>query len=840
MSTNTASAVETVAGTIQTLLTSQSSSGWVKCTVLLPNREVIVASGTLPPIQAGCTVRLIGTWGTPGPVGRVFRCFPNSRVLSAPGEADKRPADGTTRTLLGTVEEIHHQREESGWAVFSVTDKQTKESFRVVGVAPQLTSGQLVKIHGQWTTHPVYGSQFSLSAIEPDIPASPDDVHTLLSSGLVKHIGAKRAGMLSRTFGDQLLTILNAATDEEVKPGVTKRDQAITLLATAKGIGKKHATKLVEAWQAQLDLWPILAALRKAGFGHTLAYRIYQRYGSKTLQLLVNNPYQFARDIDGVGFERADRAFRASDSYNPYFPMRLEQGLLWTLEEAEKEGHSCLPATELLAQAVKRLGVKEDPLRNQLDRLIATGTLVADGLGNGLNPFIYRRYLHDKEVEVATILRDMIAESAPPLNTNVQAIVRQAEQALNVTFTPTQHRAVTTACERRLIILTGPPGVGKSLLLLAFHMAFEEANLSVALAAPTGRAAQRMTEATGATAQTLHRLLEYNPMMRGFQRNASNPLDADVVIIDETSMMDLALLHALLVALAPGTRLIFVGDRDQLPSVSPGAVLRDLIASGRVPVIELTQIFRQSQQSHIVLNAHQIRRGQSMTLIPLDTSEQADCRFIPIATPEEAQDQLRHLFTDFLPRHGFRPHEDVQLLTPMHRGPLGSQTINPFLQQIQNPGGRPLHRWTYTRNQQQHTIEFREGDRVLQTKNNYELDIFNGDIGHIVGATEDHLLIRFAQTEVRYPKDNLTDLTLSYAMTIHKSQGSEFPVTILLVSNQHWIMLERNLLYTGLTRARRLAIIIGTKTALSQATRTVKAQNRYGLLQARLQHSPTI
>lgn len=312
------------------------------------------------------------------------------------------------------------------------------------------------------------------------------------------------------------------------------------------------------------------------------------------------------------------------------------------------------------------------------------------------------------------------------------------------------------------------------------------------------------------------------------------------MIIDETSMMDLALLHSLLVALAPGTRVIFIGDRDQLPSVSPGAVLRDLIASGRVPVVELTQIFRQSQQSLIVLNAHRIRRGQSMTLVPLDTPTAADCRFIGITEPEEARTHLHDLLTRFLPAHGFRPHQDVQLLTPMHRGPLGSQLLNPFLQSIQNPHGRPLHRWTYTRNHQTHVVEFREGDRVLQTKNNYDLEIFNGDIGHIVGDSADHLQIRFGSATVAYPKDDLTDLTLAYAMTIHKSQGSEFPVTILLVSNHHWIMLERNLLYTGLTRARRLAIIIGTPFALAHAIKTVKAQNRYGLLHHRLQCAPTI
>ena len=833
MADSAALAVETVTGTIQTLLTAQSQTGWVKCTVVLPNREVIVASGVLPSIVGGARVRLIGTWGSPTPGGRVFHCFKNSKVLpAAPAQVS---ADGTTRTLVGTVDDIQHQKEETGWSVFTIYNKQVGESYRVVGIAPQLTRGQLVKVHGQWASHPVYGSQFSLSSIEPDVPANPDDIHALLSSGLVKDIGVKRAGILARTFGDQLLGILNGATDEEIKPGVTKRDQAIATLATAKGIGEKYATKLVTAWQEQLDLWPILAALKKAGFGHTLAYRIYKQYGSKTLPLLQENPYRFARDVDGVGFERADRAFRSSEHYNPYFPMRLEQGLLWTLEQAEQQGHTCLPLPELLKDATERLAVKSDPLLTQLDQLIAQQVIVAERLPGMIHPYLFRRALHEKEVAAASILRKMITESAPPLKMDVGAIIRQAEQSLKVTFTATQRRAVDLGLQRRLSIVTGPPGVGKSLILLAFHLAFEEAGLTVALTAPTGRAAQRMSDATGTTAQTIHRLLEYNPMARGFQRNPENPLDADVVIIDETSMMDLALLYALLSALAPGTRVIFIGDRDQLPSVSPGAVLRDLIASGRVPVVELTQIFRQSQQSLIVMNAHCIRRGQPMTLIPLQTESPADCRYIQIDSPEAAQDHLRHLFTEFLPAHGFKPHEDVQLLTPMHRGPLGSQALNPFLQSIQNANGRLLHHWTYTRNQQQHRIEFRQGDRVLQTKNNYDLDIFNGDIGLITGATEDHLLIQFAQNTVSYPKDNLTDLTLSYAMTIHKSQGSEFPVTILLMSNHHHIMLERNLLYTGLTRARRLAILIGTKYAFNQAIKTVRAQNRYGLLQQRLQ-----
>lgn len=830
--------VETLTGTIQSILTTQSENGWVKCTVALPNREVVVASGTLPPVKSGSRVKLIGTWSKQTGSERTFHCFKNSKVL--PPQAAPMPADGTTRTLIGTVEEIQHHKEDTGWSVFSVYNKQTGESFRVVGIAPQLTKGQLVKVHGQWSTHAVYGSQFSLSSIEPDVPASTDDIHTLLSSGLVKDIGAKRADILARCFGDQLLSILNGATQEEIKPGLTKRDQAIATLATAKGIGEKYATKLVDAWQEQLDLWPVLAALKKAGFGHTLAYRIYKHYGNKTLTLLQQNPYRFARDVDGVGFEKADRAFQSSDQYNPYFYMRLEQGLLWTIEQSEQQGHTCMPLPELLSEAATRLKVKPEPLQVQLQKLMDSGTVVAEKLPHMPHPYIYRHTLHEKEQEAARILREMIAEPASRLETNTHDIIRQAETSLNVTFTQSQRRAVELGIQRRLAIVTGPPGVGKSLILLAFQLAFEEAGLRVALTAPTGRAAQRMSEATGATAQTIHRLLEYNPMARGFQRNESNPIEADVIVIDETSMMDLALLYSLLTAMAPGTRMVFIGDRDQLPSVSPGAVLRDLIASGRVPVVELTQIFRQSQQSVIVTNAHAIRRGQPMTLLPLDTDTNADCRFIDIESPEQAQDHLRHLFTEFLPGHGFRPDHDVQLLTPMHRGPLGSQTLNPFLQSIQNASGRPLHQWTYTKNQQQHKVEFRQGDRVLQTKNNYDLDIFNGDIGTITGGTDQHLLIQFGSQIVEYPKDNLTDLTLSYAMTIHKSQGSEFPVVILLISNQHYIMLERNLLYTGLTRARRLAIVIGTKYAISQAIKTVKAQNRYGLLQQRLQIAPTI
>lgn len=817
-------------GTITTVL-AQGDQHWLKATLTLDDGSVVTASGKMPSAGPGARVRLIGTWNGQGEQ-RSFRWYPNSTLMQA-ADATADPKDAPLRILTGKVRTVHVQQKDTDFTVFTFEDRDTKQPVRAVGCYPNIKQGQDVKLHGRWEIHKKFGHQFTFTIAEPDIPLHSKDLPTLLKSGLVKNIGEKRADALYQHFGDALLNILNTATSEEVRPGVTKADEAVKLLCAAKGIGKKFAGQLIQTWQENLDMWPTLAALKAAGFGHTLAYRIYKHYGQHTKRQLLENPYQFARDVDGVGFDRADSAFKRGGQFNPLHPMRIEQGLLWMLEEGEKNGHTCLPLDVLLRDASLKLGVDIEHFHDPLALIERRNLIVRDTHPDHPHPYIYRKTFYDREFTAARRLISLISDETESLTIDLEEVLHHAEKTLGISFSQQQRRAVAIALTRRVMIVTGGPGTGKSTALLGLCMAFEEANLEVTLAAPTGRAAQRMMETTGREAKTIHRLLEYNPVSKRFERNAVTPLETNVLIIDESSMVDLWMFYHILEALPQDIRLILIGDKDQLPSVAPGAILRDLIKSQRVPVVELTHIFRQAQQSLIVTNAHNIRQGKSLVLVPLADPNPVDCRYVEINSPEQAQEELDRLLLEYLPSLGYDPIRDVQIVVPMHKGPLGTREVNQRLQRLLNPHGLVAHRWTVNHDGTAIVHEFRHRDRVIQVKNNYNLGIFNGDLGHVTGSTEESLDIQF-QGPVQYPKDELNELQLAYGLTIHKSQGSEFPVVVLLMTTSHWPMLERNLFYTGLTRARKLAIIMSNGRALYRAIHTTTAQERHSLLKERL------
>lgn len=704
-------------------------------------------------------------------------------------------------TLEGTLETVLFRNPDNGYTVAIL---KTPKMVTIVGILLEIRPGDRLRVSGTWTTHRKFGEQFQVTAYEPLRPTDPTDLAGLrayLGGGLLPGVGPATANAIVDHFGPATLDILDRQPER---------------LTAVPGIGKAKAKLVADGWAAQAAVRATLIFLQGLGITPGLAVKIYQRYGAETETALRANPWRLTEELDGIGFPKADAIAQAL-GVSPAAPQRLAAGLTYALQAAQQAGHCYLPRNDLVSSASDLLGVPALACDQALTAVLKRLDLVND------HGDIYLPALFVAEFNVAADLRRLAAAPARSVWADLVAAdwsdlaagLAQGPRAL----TAEQIAAVRMALTERVSILTGGPGCGKTTVTRAIVNLASQWGAVVRLAAPTGRAAKRLSEATGHSAQTVHRLLAFSPAMGNvFLYNRADPLTGDLIIVDEFSMMDIALTRHLLDAVRDGAHLLLVGDPDQLPAVGPGNVLRDLLSSGQFPTTTLTYTFRQGPGSTILSNAHRVNAGQ----LPVYANA-PDFRLCETDDPEDAATQVVNLVASALPAQGWDPWTDIQVLSPMHKGPAGVAELNRRLQARLNPpqaGPAEL---------QHGQRVFRVGDRVLQTRNDYEKEVFNGDLGRItrLNPAEHRLWAEFDGLAVEYEADELDELTLAYAMSIHKSQGAEFPVVVLVLLPQHYVMLQRNLLYTGLTRAQRQATLVGSRPAVAIAVRNQAVARRH-------------
>lgn len=717
--------------------------------------------------------------------------------------------------LSGTVERVTFHTEDTGYSVLKVKVKGRQEPVTVTGRVPLINEGEVIAAQGEWVSVPDYGRQFKAEQIETTAPNSRAGIEKYLGSGLIEGIGPVYAKKLVEKFGEEVFEVIeqNSARLQEVP-----------------GVGKKRRLEIKSSWEKQKAVREIMVFLHRHGISTGKAVKIFKQYGPAAMETVSQNPYQLAKDIHGIGFKTADgiaqRTGIALDS-----AARLRAGLFHLLLAAGSEGHTALPRATLLTQGVELLGIPQEALEPVLDAAVESSELRRETIHD--TELIFPPHLARAEEEIARRLQKLAAQPASYPDIDTAKALAWVQRKTGKDLAPGQAEAVRLALTSRVLIITGGPGVGKTTILQSILRILTAKGIHPILAAPTGRAARRMSESTGEEAKTIHRLLEFAPGGEGFKKNASSPLTGDLFVLDETSMVDVALMASYLRAVPDNGHLLLVGDVDQLPSVGPGTVLKDLIDSGTLPVARLTEVFRQAAESRIIQAAHSINEGK-IPWVPKPAPPESDFHFIERDTPEAIAQTIVHLASERIPRaFHMDPVRDIQILCPMNRGLLGTANMNNLLQAALNPPGD----WTKPECER-YGLTFRQGDKVIQTRNNYDKDAFNGDIGRITGIQADPLevLVEFEDgRQAVYESGDVDELRPAYAITIHKSQGSEFPAIIIPVSTQHYVMLQRNLLYTGVTRGRRLVILVGDPKALGMAVRTVGAAKRWGGLLHRLE-----
>ncbi|MGI5819076.1 MAG: ATP-dependent RecD-like DNA helicase [Armatimonadota bacterium] len=729
---------------------------------------------------------------------------------------DRPTEDADGESLEGCIERVVFHAPESGFAVMHVRCGSRKVTC--VGNVSEPEAGETLKVFGRWVEDTKYGRQFQFDTYQLVRPSSAAAIISYLSSGKVEGIGKVFAKRLVDHFGDDTIRVL---------------DEQPHRVREVEGIGKKRAETLIRAWKHQSRMREVMLFLHEHGMGGAIGARIASTFADRTIEVLENDPYILARRIRGVGFATADRIAR-SVGIDERDPSRLQAGLVYCLHEATDDGHLFLPADALLRAGANLLHVEEELLPPALRQLEDAAEVAIEEASWGRA--VYLPELLKAEREVARRVLSLAAETvsgAPSPDQTQRWLTRRGEMA-GVILSAQQAAAVAGALAERITVITGGPGTGKTTTVRVVVKACQALGRDVKLAAPTGRAARRMSELAGAEASTIHRLLAYDPFKARFTKNEDDPIEADTLVIDESSMIDLPLARDLLRALPDDAQIIFIGDANQLPSVGPGNFFRDLVSSDAVPVFQLTEIFRQAAQSLIVENAHRLIRDEKPVLVTWRDSHGEDCLFIHAREPDRGADYIVRAVTRELPRRGFRP-EDVQVITPMHRGPLGVGELNRRLQEAVNPESP-------RKAQVRHGDSvLREGDRVLQVVNNYDKDVFNGEIGRIaqINLKEKFATVAFDEHDVSYDQQDFNQLQLAYAMTIHKSQGSEYPCAIIVMHSTHYIMLRRNLLYTALTRAERLAVIVGNSAGVMRAALNTEEQRRYTRLSERLRGNAT-
>jgi exodeoxyribonuclease V alpha subunit len=718
--------------------------------------------------------------------------------------------------LRGQIERITYTNEENGYTIARVRIPGERDLVTVVGNLTTPTPGEVIHMSGEWSNHPRYGRQFRIDRYRSLVPATVSGIERYLGSGLIKGIGPVMARRIVRAFGETTLDVIDNRIDE---------------LSRVQGIGKKRIAMIHRAWEDQKEIREVMIFLQAHGVSSAYATRIFKQYGKAAIQVVRDNPYRLATDIFGIGFVTADRIAQklgfAKDSQ-----VRVEAGILYVLNELAGEGNVYYPYEPLVEKCRDILEVSRDHVVRAFGTITLENRIVIEDLNEGTGPLlenhkeVYLARYHRAESSVAEGLKALMRAPSAVRRIDADKALAWVQENLSILLARRQVEAVRCALESKVLVITGGPGTGKTTIIHAVLRILGRLQLRIFLAAPTGRAAKRMTEASGFEARTIHRMLEFSLQKGGFQRNERHPLECDVLVVDEASMIDTVLMHHLMRAVPVNATLILVGDVDQLPSVGPGNVLRDIIDSGAVPVVTLNEIFRQARESKIIVNAHRIQQGVVPLLSPAAPDD--DFHFIHQEDPDRVLRIVRELVRERIPaRFQLDPLDDIQVLTPMHRGTVGAENLNKELQEALNPRGEVIVRGHR---------RFRVGDKVMQIRNDYDREVFNGDIGRIrlVDPESGEVVVDFDGRPVPYDPSDLDELVLAYAVSVHKSQGSEYPAVIIPVLTQHYVLLQRNLIYTAVTRGKRLVVMVGAAKALGIAVRNDRTEKRYSHLNRRL------
>jgi exodeoxyribonuclease V alpha subunit len=710
-----------------------------------------------------------------------------------------------TEVLAGLVERVTFHSTESGFCVLRVKARGHRELVTTTGHAAMISAGEWVTASGEWINDRTYGLQFRARFLKTSAPTSLDGIEKYLGSGMIRGIGPVYAKRMVKMFGKDVFDLIEAEPAR---------------LREVEGIGPKRADKITSAWADQKVISEIMVFLHSHAVGTARAVRIFKTYGVDSVQVMSENPYRLARDIRGIGFRTAD-LIAEKLGIEKTAMIRVRAGISYALTEAMGNGHCGLPREELIPLAIKLLEVPDDLIHTAIALEMSEGTVTVDTVGD--MPCVFLSGLYHAEKGVADRLQNLIAGPLPWPDIDADKAIPWIEKKTELTLGETQAEAIQLALRSKVMVITGGPGVGKTTIVNSILQILAAKAVKLLLCAPTGRAAKRMKEATGMEAKTIHRMLEIDPKSFGFKRNEESPLDCDLLVIDESSMVDVSLMHALLKAVPDHAALLIVGDIDQLPSVGPGQVLADVIGSGAIPVVRLTEVFRQAAQSKIITSAHRINQGQLPDLTKPDGER--DFYFVPAEDPDQAVTRILDMVKNRIPkRFGLDPIRDIQVLCPMNRGGVGARSLNIELQATLNPSGdNKVERFGST---------FAPGDKVMQIENDYDKEVYNGDIGYVEGVdlNEGELTASFDGRTVTYLFGELDTLVLAYAATIHKSQGSEYPAVVIPVLTQHYAMLQRNLLYTGITRGKRLVVIIGQRKAVAIAVKNVSGRRRWSKL----------
>ncbi len=707
--------------------------------------------------------------------------------------------------LQGQLERITYHNDENHYTIAKLKVKGRNNLITIVGNLVSMTPGEILRLKGSWDIHPKFGEQFRIISYETVTPATVKGIEKYLGSGLIKGIGPVMARRLVNKFGIETLDIIERNSER---------------LKEVEGIGEKRIDMISVAWADQKEIREVMLFLQGHEVSSAYAAKIYRHYGKDSIRIVKENPYRLADDIFGIGFLTADKIAgklgMPKDS-----GIRAEAGILYVLRKLTDEGHVYYPYEDLIIESIKILDIDSKIIANAIEKTRAEKKVVLE------DNAVYLAELHASETGVASCLRAILKTPKDLFQFNSDAALKQAQNELKFTLAEKQIEAVKEALNKKVLVITGGPGTGKTTIINSIIRIYRQSNRKALLAAPTGRAAKKMSEATDFEAKTIHRLLEFSPKNRGFKKNELDRLETDLIIIDEASMVDTILMCHLLRAVKPETTVVLVGDIDQLPSVGAGNVLKDIIDSGNIHTVRLDRIFRQSHDSLIIINAHRINNGEFPYIAP-DKNKLHDFYFIELEEPEKVSGMIVNMCKKKIPeRFGFHPLDDIQVLTPMHRGTIGASSLNAALQKELNDSADEFHRGGKI---------FKPGDKVMQIRNNYDKDIYNGDIGRVISINKEthEAIVDFEGRRVAYDFADLDEIVPAYAISVHKSQGSEYPAVVIPLLTQHYLLLQRNLLYTAVTRGKKLVVIIGTKKALGIAIRNNRQQMRYTRLKERL------
>ena len=719
--------------------------------------------------------------------------------------------------LQGQIERITFASEETGYTVAKIKVYGRRELVTIIGNMINPTPGEIIKMKGEWGNHPQYGEQFKIVFCETTTPATVHGIEKYLGSGLIKGIGPVMAKRIVKMYKEETLNVIEKDIDK---------------LADVEGIGQKRIGMIRKAWEEQKEIREVMIFLQSHGVSSGYAAKIYKQYGNGSIKVVQENPYRLATDIFGVGFITADKIAEklgfARDS-----DLRAAAGILYVLHELTDEGHVYYPYELLLEKCKEMLDIDREIIVKAIGTVVVDKQIVIEDLNQDIAEFkennkaVYLSGYHIAENNLAVHLKTLIKAPQSIRKIDAEKAIQWIQDKLSINFAEKQIEAINCAARNKVMIITGGPGTGKTTIINAILKIFSAIKANIMLAAPTGRAAKRMSETTRHEAKTIHRLLEYNMRKGGFKKNEEFPLDCQLLIVDEASMIDTLLMHHLLKAIPHTSTFIMVGDVNQLPSVGAGNVLKDIIDSGIAPVVQLNEIFRQAKESSIIVNAHKINEG----IIPNLKSNQEkldDFYFIEQEDPEKALEMIINLVKKRIPkRFGFDSVNDIQVLTPMHSGTVGAGNLNTELQKALNPGEEGVLRGGRV---------FKVKDKVMQITNNYDKEVYNGDIGQIASIDEEakEVTVIIDDRDIVYDYSDLDELVHAYAVSIHKSQGSEYPAVVIPILTQHYVLLQRNLLYTGVTRGKKLVVIVGTKKAMAIAVKNNKTEKRYTLLMRRL------